>query len=176
MIGDMRAALALTVGVALLLAFSADAKAQPQTVAEVRVKGNKYMSVEAILQHVQTRVGQRYDGEVVRADVRRLLDTKRFERVVVSREPTDRGIIVTFEVVEKPPVASVTFIGNRAFKAEKLAKALTFGRGDPLSVAEVERGRQAIERKYRDSGYIQVHVEYDSRLLEEQRKVVYRIR
>ncbi|HUS48178.1 MAG TPA: outer membrane protein assembly factor BamA [Phycisphaerae bacterium] len=172
----MRSLLALSVGAAIGLSFAAQAQAQNETVIEVRVEGNRQMSTEAVLSYVKVRVGQKYDEAAVKADQRRLLDTKRFDNVIVTRTPTDKGVIVTFKVVERPTVEKVTFVGNRAFKADELAKSLTFGLGDALSVAAVRAGRDAIATKYRGEGYYDVEVEFDSGLLERQREVVYRIR
>ena len=143
-------------------------------VLEVRVEGNQQMSTGAVLAHVKTRPGQPFSEQVVRDDERRLLETGRFESVVASRQRTDRGVIVTFTVVERPLVKGVTFQGNKAFKADKLVAEVGFRAGEPFSDFSVEAGRRALEKFYKSSGYHFVTVKVDQAALKD-RRVVYEI-
>ena len=166
--------LAASAGLALAPASAQDA--QPSTrVAEVRVQGNKQMTANAVLVYVKTRQGQPYNEDVVKADEKRLLETGRFESVLATRTSTDKGAVVTFTVVERPLVASVRFEGNKAFKADELAKELTFGQHDPLSAFNVESGRMAILNKYKSKGYHFAAVTVDGPLLNDKREVVYKV-
>jgi outer membrane protein assembly complex protein YaeT len=154
----------------------APAVAAPDPVVEVRVEGNKYLSTAAILANVRTAVGREYDDAVVKADVRRLLDTRRFVSVEATKAQAEKGWVVTFKVVERQVVVSVAFRGNKAFSGEELSKLLSFAAGDPLDVAAVKKGRDAIAAKYREAGYYETLVTYDDIILEIRQKVIYRIR
>jgi outer membrane protein assembly complex protein YaeT len=143
-------------------------------VADVRIEGNKQMTANAVLVHVRTRPGQAYSDQVVKDDERRLLETGRFDSVVATKTPTDKGVVVTFAVVERPLVVSVQFLGNKSLKTEDLAKELGFAANDPMSAFNVEAGRLAIENKYKNSGYYFTAVTADPKALE-QRKIVYKI-
>ena len=150
--------------------------AQPSTrVADIQVQGNKQMTANAVLVYVKTRQGQPFNEDVVKADERRLLETGRFESVLATRTNTDKGVVVTFTVAERPLVASVRFEGNKAFKTDELSKELTFGQHDPLSAFNVESGRMAILNKYKSKGYHFATVAVDEPLLTDKREVVYKI-
>jgi outer membrane protein insertion porin family len=151
------------------------AAAPPQTVIDIRVEGNERMTAGAILVHVKTRVGQRYDAGVVRADQQRLLRTGRFDNVVVRKTQTDQGVIVTFEVSERPTIVSVGFRRNKAFKDDELAKALSFGPGSPLQSYLVEKGRREVLEKYRQAGYFFADVKADPRAYRDRAEVIYDI-
>jgi len=150
--------------------------AQPaKRVAEVRVRGNKQMTANAVLIYVKTRLGQPFNEDVVKADERRLLDTGRFKSVLATKTDTDKGVVVTFTVAERPLVAAVRFEGNKAFKKDVLAKELTFGQHDPLSAFDVESGRMAVLNKYKSSGYHFATVTVNQPLLTDKQQVVYKI-
>jgi len=184
-IGQIRASWTLTVKTALpVLLAACVARAEPTAsapvqaagmVLEVRVEGNEQMSAAASLAPVKTRAGQPYDEAIVKADVQRMLSSGRFERVEATETLTDKGWIVTFKVVERPLVARLVLMGNKAIKDGDLRKELQFGAGDPLNLFSVEAGRQAILNKYRGEGYYFATVSYDENAVKERREVIYQI-
>ena len=149
--------------------------AYPNTVIEVGVEGNKFLSDSAVLANVKTRPGNPYNEEVVRADEQRLLKTRRFDNVVVEKTQTDKGIIVTFKVTERPRVQMLQFEGNKSIKESQLRKLVTFGTGDPADMFQIAAGARAIESHYRSEGYRYVKVTTDRSALTRQRRVIYRI-
>jgi outer membrane protein insertion porin family len=153
-----------TVCVVLMLGVCA-AHAQTDTsiaprnlVSDVRVIGNNTLSDDAILFTVKTRAGQRYDSKVIQDDQRRLLETGKFESVVIKTTDTADGKIVTFDVVERPLIVSVEFKNNKAFPAEDLVKELPFRTGQPLSDYAIEANRKALVDFYQDEGFEFVEV------------------
>ena len=145
--------LAVCTGAAL-----ADVGDNQAIVADVRVVGNEYMSEEAILHHVKTRVGKRYNEDVVKADEKRLLETGRFRDVTINRTMTSEGVVVTFEVAERPTIDSVHFTNNKQINEKKLRRELPYDMGDALSDFTVEANRKAIIQLYKDEGYQFVEV------------------
>ncbi len=176
MIDNLRQFLGLQVALALLIVFGVSAYAAgPDEVAEIRIEGNQQMTDAAVLTYVKSRIGERYDEEILRDDERRLLKSGRFESVSASRTYTEQGVVVTFVVVERPTVSDVLFEGNKAFDYAQLAGELGFGASDPLNRFLVEAGRQALLEKYRQNGYHFVTVAFDAEVLQQFRQVVYRI-
>ncbi len=147
----------------------------PTTVIEVRVQGNKILADAAVLAHVKTRPGQPYSEQVVQADVQRLLESGRFFPAEAVTTQTDKGIIVTFKVTERPLVAVVRFQGNKSLGDKKLRQVLTFGQGDPISPFQIARGSEAITSKYRSAGYNFVKVSLDAAALRDKQEAVYTI-
>jgi outer membrane protein assembly complex protein YaeT len=148
---------------------------QAQTVIEVRVEGNVRMSRAAILSLIQTRVGQPYNEEVVKGDERRLLRSRHFTSVVVTRTQLAEDVVVTFTVVERPVVAQVVFVGNKELSDAALARELMFGQRDPVLLATVRAGRQALLNRYRAEGFAFATVTLDQQALRKDNIVRYRI-
>lgn len=177
----MRALLILAAG-ALALGASRPVAAAPKPeggraaqVVDVRVSGNKRMTVNAILANVKTRVGHGYDKAIVLADQQRLLATGRFQSVLVQTTEADEGMIVTFEVIERPTISKLIFRGNKAFKTKDLAKELTFGVGSPQQHYTMEKGRADIRSKYRRQGFYFAKVNVDPAAFAERAEVIYTI-
>ncbi len=139
------------------------APVDPNRITDVRVEGNAFMSDNAVLLHVKTHAGLRYDQRVIDDDQRRLLETGRFESVAIDATPSPSGIIVTIHVIERPVIDAITFLNNKAFSDEDLLKALPYGLGDPLSEFFVEANRKALKDYYQESGFefVEVSVSMD---------------
>ncbi len=139
------------------------AQDDPNRIAEVRVEGNSLMSDNAVLLHVRTHAGLRYDQRVIDADERRLLETGRFESIRIDTLRGDAGLIVVINVVERPVITAIHFVNNKEFDANDLLDALPYGLGDPLSEFFVEANRNALVDYYQESGFefvevnVQVH-------------------
>jgi outer membrane protein insertion porin family len=128
-------------------------------VAEVRIKGAGNIPVSRITKHIETRAGREFQPEQVDKDVRALSRTHMFHtvRTYVRQEP--QGLVVVFEVVERPTIRYVAFVGNEKVKDRHLTKEVGIKRGDSLDPYAVEEGRQKIIDHYRNKGFGTVQVE-----------------
>ncbi|MCP4374823.1 MAG: outer membrane protein assembly factor BamA [bacterium] len=143
----------------------------PNSVIEVQVKGNKQIPIGAIKVHIQTRVGTEYKEGTVRQDKQRLLKTGKFVSVRATSTTTNKGIIVTYVVVEKPLVEGLVFVGNKSIKSEELYKELAFRQNDAVDNVKIHEGVKAIEAKYKTEGFPNVRVTF----VQDGRNVVYKI-
>lgn len=168
-------ALGISLCVLALCAVGAMAQQAPQTVIEVRIEGNETLSDNAVLSYVKTREGVAYDESLLKSDRDRLQASGRFESVVVTRQLTPDGVVVTFKVNELPAVANMSIVGNKALSEEDLLNEIPVGAGDPLNPARIEAGKQAIIRQYQEEGYYFVKVNVDESLLASKRELVYRV-
>ena len=143
----------------------------PNTVFEIQIEGNKQVPDSAIKVHIQTRVGAEYKEEVVRQDKQRLLKTGQFTSVKATSTTTNKGIRVTFAVVERPLVTGLLFVGNKSITSGNLQKELTFRQNDALDDVKIREGLKAIEAKYKTEGFANARVTFTK----DARKVVYTI-
>lgn len=132
--------------------------ADAEVVTDVRIVGNQQLSLAKIAQHVRTRPGRPFDMELIEQDVRRLNQTKLFVNVRTYARRIDGGIVVVFEVLERPTLQYVTYIGNDTIKERTIKKQTELKAGDPLDPFAVEVARQKIETYYHEKGYSQARV------------------
>ncbi|MEA1949801.1 MAG: POTRA domain-containing protein [Planctomycetota bacterium] len=124
-----------------------------EQVIEIRIVGNKVTKKEKILPHIRTRAGREFIQEQVERDVRRLNSTRMFVDIRVSYQHLPNGRVVIFEVVERPTIEYVKYIGNRKIKRKLLAKETNLKVGDSLDPYMAEDARRSLELFYHDHGF-----------------------
>jgi outer membrane protein insertion porin family len=137
-----------------LAAPTADIAVDPaDMVKEIRVLGNETITASQIAGHLTTRVGRPFDQSVVQRDVRRLANLGWFIDVKPLYESTPQGRIVIFQVVERPTIRYVTFLGNEGVTDKKLTKETGLKAGGAVDPYAVEEARRKIEEYYQGRGY-----------------------
>ena len=145
------------------------------TIVEIHIKGNKTVSDSYILSRIKTRTAMPYDEQTIRADEQRLLKTGLFETVSITKKQTDKGVVLTIRVVERPLIAAVIFRGNKSISDKTLAEIVGLKKGDPIDMFKIGSAVQAIRDKYLSAGFYFVNVQLDKDALRNERKVIYTI-
>jgi len=135
----------------------ADIKTVEQVI-EVRVVGNNTISTSKISGHIQTRIGRPFDRSVVQDDVRLLANLGWFIDVKPLYKKTPQGRIVIFQVVERPTIRYVTYLGNAGVSDKKLGKETALKSGGAIDPYAVEEGRRKVRELYQGKGYNNVQV------------------
>jgi outer membrane protein insertion porin family len=130
----------------------------PRLVADIRITGNRGVTEAKIYAQVRTRKDREFDPEVLQADVRRLVSTSLFRDVKTYTEETANGVIVTFEVFERPTIRYIKFAGNRGITDKSLLKKCGLKTGEALNLYTVEEARDKLEDFYRTKGYTKIQI------------------
>lgn len=129
-----------------------------KTVMDVRVEGNKRTAMSKVMSYLRTRKGRPFDSEIVQGDTRRLIQSGLFRDVRTLTLPQADGVVVLFQVFERPTVEYVKFIGNRGMRDKELLKQSDLKVGDALNQFNVEEGRRKIEQHYHTKGFPKAEV------------------
>jgi outer membrane protein insertion porin family len=135
--------------------------AEPRPIPSVRditVEGNRRIQATAILNRVQTKIGDPFAPAALRDDVRSIFGLGFFDDVQVRTEEFEGGIRVTFVVVERPLLREVSFEGNAEVKTEDLREKAAIRVGVLYNPVEVQKAEEAIRQKYEDEGYFGVQI------------------
>lgn len=89
-------------------------------IVDITIEGNTTIQPSAILRYVETRVGRNPTPREVRADVANLYKTGWFLDVKPVYRKTEAGLVLVFEVVERPMLKSIQYIGNKKIKTTEL--------------------------------------------------------
>lgn len=127
--------------------------ASQELVAEVRIVGNRTLPVDKILPHVRTRAGRPYDVEMIEEDVRRMIRTGQFLNVKPYSQKVAGGRVVIFEVVERPVIEAVLYVGNQKVSKSKLEKEVSLKVGDAIDPFAIEEARRKIQEYYQRNGF-----------------------
>jgi len=137
------------------------AEAGPDTVAatnpadvivEVRIEGNHATDVSKLPKLV-TRAGQIFDAQAIEEDVRSLHRSRKFVDVHPKYVRVAEGIVVVFQVVERPMLRYVKYVGNERITTRALRKQAEIDVGDAMDPYVVEEARRRIESHYHEKGY-----------------------
>ena len=136
--------------VLLLLAFAFSAGAalaqQSQTIEQIRVIGNRRIPKETILARMFTHVGDTYDPISIERDFNSLWNTGYFENLSITREDTEKGVILNVIVTEKPTIREINYKGLSSvsvsdvldrFKKEKVGLSVE-SQYDPTRIKRAE--------------------------------------
>jgi outer membrane protein insertion porin family len=162
-----------------LLALASGAWAQERPIPSVRdiaVEGNRRIQSPAILNRVQTKVGDPLSPTALRDDVRSIFGLGFFDDVQVRTEEFEGGIRVIFAVVERPLLREVSFEGNAELKTEELRDKAAIRVGVLYNPVEVQKAEESIRQKYEDEGFFGVQISpRTERTPEGDLRVVFRI-
>jgi len=132
---------------------AAPGASQPEMVVDVRVQGNKSLPVSKILPHIRTRVGRPFDVELLTEDVRRLDHTHLFVNVKTYTQQVAGGRIVIFDLLERPLLQEVKFVGCKEIHMRTLRKEADIKVGDPADPFAIEEARRKLEEFYHSKGF-----------------------
>jgi outer membrane protein insertion porin family len=155
---------------------SSQGPSSAQIVKQVIVTGNRLIPEHQILRHIRTRPGRYFDPDLLQEDVNQIWQMKGIRRVngpFLDKQPD--GIVVTFEVSERPYMESVKYVGNRAITDRQLAKETGLKDGDPLDMHAVRMAKTRIEDYYEEKGFPKTEVSIVSGDKIEDREVVFLI-
>ena len=152
-------------------AFSAD---NQLPIGSISTVGNRTVSDTQILSKVRSRVGQLFNPAVAAEDVKRVTELPGVDHAYYHTTIAADKIGLTFVVVEQNVVRTISFVGNRKYKAKNLQKKVSIKRGDYLDRFLAQAGRKTLIEFYHKKGYGFVQISLDNEQLS-QGKVIYRI-
>jgi outer membrane protein insertion porin family len=160
-----RVALFALVGLALgcgtVCAQSAPPQGNPPTkndvVVDVRVVGNQSVKLQRISPMIRTRSGRNYDPDIIEDDVRKLNKSRMFVSVNTSYQRTPEGVIVIFQLVERPTLRYVRYPGATLMRGT-LEKQSGLKVGDAVDPYLVEEARRKLEEYYKSKGFAKARV------------------
>ncbi|MDA2933907.1 outer membrane protein assembly factor BamA, partial [Acidobacteria bacterium AH-259-D05] len=141
---------------------------QESRIEEIRIVGNRRIPESTIHYYIQSREEGVYDEQLVFRDYRNLLNTNFFEDAKVKRTQGESGIIVIFEVVERPLIRAIEYEGMKSFKESDVLERFRDMRvglsvDTPFDPANLPKARRAIkmllDQNGRPLGRVEVETE-----------------
>ncbi len=140
------------------------APARAPLVTAIEFGGIERVDDKAVRNQIRLAKGERLDPAVVAADVQRLFKMGLFDDVRVGIKPSDDGgVIVRYELLERPSVSKVRLEGAEQVSDEEILKVIDVRVNDLYSAADATRNASKIKDLYIEEGYflatVQSHVE-----------------
>ena len=130
-------------------------------VAKVEAIGNERIDRGVVYNAARTKEGDLYDPAKVGEDLKNIYKTGFFSDVMVDVKDTDKGKVVTFIVVERPPVSAIYIAGNKKVKTADIRDKLKIKSGSVLNIEKVKESIEEIRKLYVGKGYYAIKVNYE---------------
>jgi len=123
------------------------------TVAQVRIRGNRRIESDAIRSRIKTREGDPLNPARIANDVREVQALGFFNDVNVYAENSAEGVLLVFEVEENPVVREIAIVGNDNLGTDKIEDVLTLTTGSSLDYPLLHENDERITQRYKQEGY-----------------------
>ncbi len=122
-------------------------------VASVTPRGNKRIDSGAISRKIKTKAGDFYNPAALREDLKTIFKMGYFENVSIEVEESDKGKIITFDLIEKPVISRIEFSGTDELSEDEVKEAANITANTILNTAKINDGSNAIKAFYKSKGY-----------------------
>jgi outer membrane protein insertion porin family len=122
-------------------------------IAEVIIKGNQRIDTSAIMLVVKCKSGEILSPEKVNQDVKDIYKLGYFEDVKAETKKSDKGIILVYDVVERPIIRDIKIVGNKDISQEKVRGAIDVKTNGIFSAKELDASVKKVKKLYTDEGY-----------------------
>jgi outer membrane protein assembly factor BamA len=123
-------------------------------VASIQLPGRTNVPEETILGAVKMPVGQPFTPAAMETDRKAILGLGFFRSVTASQQTAAGKTDVTYRLVEWPTVKHIRVVGNTVVEKRDLHALITTKLGQVLCTNQLLQDVAAIERLYRDKGYV----------------------
>ena len=144
------------------------------TIGSIQTTGNRGTGTTEILAKIRSRAGEVFDPNMAAEDAKRIAELAGVEYGYYNTALVDGKIKLTFVIVEKNIIRSITFVGNHSYKTTTLERKLDFKTADYLDTAQAQASTATLAEFYRKNGYVFAQVNLDSGKLSEG-KLIYTI-
>jgi outer membrane protein insertion porin family len=140
------------------LALAGAAAARAVVVRAIEFQGLVGLPEETMRYYLGIEVGKELDEVALNRNLHALWDRHLLDDVRVEQEAVEGGVKLKVTVAERPVLRSIDYKGlkriSRTDINERISKdQIAVREGDPLSLGEIARLKNAIEEMYRDKGY-----------------------
>ncbi|MBF0573771.1 MAG: hypothetical protein HQK69_08430, partial [Desulfamplus sp.] len=135
-------------------------------VSDVLIQGNKRIESDAVLRVVGVKKGDIFNAEALSKELKKVFAMGYFEDVRVEGKERDNGIVVIFNVSEKPSVRKIKFQGNHIYEDKEIQEVVQTGTGSILNAFKINEDIERIKTLYTDKNYHNCEITYTSKMLE----------
>ena len=130
-------------------------------ISKIEITGNERIDKGFILNNIKTKENGPYNLDTIREDMKNIYNTGFFSDVQIDVKDTDKGKIVTFVVIERPPIKGIYISGNKKIKTTELVEKLKIRTNTVLNINRVKESIDELKKFYAEKGYYATKINYD---------------
>jgi outer membrane protein insertion porin family len=128
-------------------------------VSRVVIRGTRWIDEATVRDRLGIQEGFSVTADQIRRDLEGIYDTGFFEDVVVKVDRDDKGLIVIFEVKEKPAVLDIRIEGNKKIDEEDLRELIDVKSFGVLNESKLKNSVELMRDKYVEKGFYLASIE-----------------
>ena len=132
-----------------------------KVISEIKFVGNLNTSKEDILNFIEMRKGAVLTEKLLNNDLKTLFATGYFYNIDIKADSLPTGIVVIFELKERPRVEEIEFIGADEVFPSDLRDKMPIKENEVITPEKVNATREVILKKYRDEGFFHAYVKFE---------------
>lgn len=132
-----------------------------ENIIRIDIEGNRRIETDLIRINLSAKVGDPLSQETVSNDIKKIYKLGFFDDVSAEVEKTPEGVILIYNVKEKPVVVDLRIKGNKKIKTDEILKVIGVKEGRIIELEKVKMSAAAIKKLYLDKGYVAAEVNYD---------------
>jgi len=155
----------------LMMGWVTGASAESFVVQDIRVEGLQRISAGTVFNYLPLQIGDTIDEAATGDAIRALFKTGFFKDIRIERE----GDALIVFVTERPSIANIEFVGNKAVKTDDLTEQLKqvgFTEGRVFNRSDFDQVKQELQRFYFALGKYGVEIEPTVTPLERNRVAI----
>ena len=138
-----------------------------ETIDQILIRGNRRIRESTILYYIQTRERDEFDRARVLRDFRTLLNTNFFEDATLKRQDGETGVILIFEVKERPLIRNISYDGIKSVKESDILEKFREARvgltvDSAFDPAKLSKGRKVLKDILAEQGRPLARVEVET--------------
>lgn len=119
----------------------------------VEISGNQRANGNTVRFYIHSKPGEHYSVSKTRKDIRRIYDLGYFDDIQLDVKEEPEGLVLTFQLKEKPFVKSVNLEGNENIQEGDLEPLLKLKKGTFFQKHLVKKDIRQLKTKYRQKGF-----------------------
>jgi outer membrane protein insertion porin family len=134
---------------------------QVEKIARIEVTGNESIDRGVIINSVKTKENDPYNLDKLREDMKNIYKTGFFSDVQIDVKDSDKGKVVTFVVIERPPIKMIYVVGNKQIKTEDIREKLKVKTNTVMNIEKIKESMDEVKKLYSSKGYYNTKVTYE---------------
>jgi len=129
-------------------------------VKEIDVRGNRAIQDDAVKGLLDIQIGDELDAASLKEDLKNVFDSGYFKDISVDKEQVDGGVKLIVNVVEKPSVGEIAFVGFEAVTSSSVQDKISVKKYTILDEKKINSDLRLIEQQYVEKGYYLARANY----------------
>ena len=132
-----------------------------ETILKIEITGNERIDTGFIVNVIKSKENTPYNLDKIREDMKNIYKTGFFSDVQIDVKDADKGKMVTFVVVERPPIKAIYITGNDKIKTANLVEKLKIRSNTVLNTDKIKESIDELKKYYASEGYYGTKINYE---------------